>query len=222
MNNIKGFKDYISMVNEAVIMPKDIERMIEELRRDIARKGLISLDEANDIAEEHGVTFIDYSDFYDSLSPELKHTAPPQTTPVFGFFREDGMICIIVTGMDRMGIARTPHISGMNLGFINHIIQHESIHTEQWRRRGDKVKYTLPDPKDSKAYFSNKDEIMAFSQSMIEMMMSHEGLRDISQLRKLLSRNPLWMDIKKSGVSEDVKKKYLKYIYQYAEQYLNQ
>jgi hypothetical protein len=222
MNNIKRFSDYISTVNEAIIMPREINPMISELRNDIARKGFLSLDEANDISEAYGVKFIDYSDFYDALSDNLKHTAPPRNTPVFGFFREDGIICVVVTGLDRRGIEGIPHISAMNLGFINHIIQHESIHTEQWRRREGKMEYTLPDPKDSRAYFSNKDEIMAFSQSMIEMMMSHEGLRNISQLKELLDRNRLWQDIKKSGVSEEVKKRYLKYIYQYAEQYLNQ
>lgn len=222
MNNIKGFKDYVSMVNEAIIMPKNTEEMIERLRGDIARKGFLSLDEANDISEAYGVKFIDYSDFYDTLRDDLKHTAPPRNTPVFGFFREDGTICIIITGLDRMGFEGTPHISPMNLGLINHIIQHESIHTDQWKRRDGKAEYTLPDPKDRKSYFSNKDEIMAFSQSMIEMMMTHEGLTNISQLQRLLDRNRLWQDIKKSGVSEEVKKRYLKYIYQYAEQYLNQ
>jgi len=222
MNSIKGFKDYVSMVNEAIIMPKNTGEMIERLRGDIARKGLLSLDEANDIAEEYGVIFMDYADFYRGLADELKHTAPPRNTPVFGFFREDGTICIVITGLDRRGFEGTPHISAMNLGFINHIIQHESIHADQWKRRDGKAEYTLPDPKDSEAYFSNKDEIMAFSQSMIEMMMSHEGLRNISQLKELLDRNRLWQDIKKSGVSEEVKKRYLKYIYQYAEEYLNQ
>jgi hypothetical protein len=62
---------------------------------------------------------------------------------------------------------------------------------------------------------------MAFSQSIIEMMLSNEGLRNISQLRDLLRRNPLYNDIKRV-VSEDVLKKYNKYIYQYAEQYLNE
>jgi hypothetical protein len=222
MRNLKRFSDYTSAVNEAIIMPREINMMISELREEMVRKGLLSLDEANDIAEAYGVKFIDYSDFYKGLSDDLKHTAPPRNTPVFGFFREDGIICVVVTGLDRMGFEGIPHVSPMNLGFINHIIQHESIHTEQWRRREGKMEYTLPDPKDRKLYFSNKDEIMAFSQSMIEMMMSHEGLTKISQLQRLLNRNPLWTDIKKAGVSEEVKKRYLKYIYQYAEQYLNQ
>jgi hypothetical protein len=219
MNKIKKFADFVQL-DEAAIMPRDIESMIASLRTEIARKGLISLYEANDIAEEYGVIFIDYNDFYESLRDDLKHTAPPRDVPVFGFFREDGMICIVVTGVDRRGIESMPSISAMNLGFINHIIQHESIHTEQWRRREGRVEYTLPDPKDRKLYFSNKDEIMAFAQSMVEMMMTQDRLTDISQLQRALNRNPLWQDIKKSGISDEVKNKYLKYVYEYANNYL--
>jgi hypothetical protein len=62
---------------------------------------------------------------------------------------------------------------------------------------------------------------MAFSQSIIEMMLSNEGLRNMSQITTLLKKNPLYNDIKKV-LSEDVLKKYNKYIYQYAEQYLEQ
>ncbi len=219
MNNIKKFSDFIHL-NEAAIMPIDIEHMISDLRSELRRNGRISLDAANSIVEEYGVIFIDYQTFYLGLRPDLRRTAPPENTPIFGFFREDGMICIVVSGYNRTGVINIPTITPANLGFINHIIQHESIHTEQWRRRAGKVEYTLPDPKDRKSYFSNKDEVMAFAQSVVEMMMTQDGLTDMSQLEKSLNRNPLWNDIKRSGVSQEIKNRYLKYIYEYANNYL--
>jgi hypothetical protein len=217
MDNIKKFSDFIQ-VNEAAIMPIDIEQMISELESELRINNRLPLDAANAIVEEYGVIFIDYQTFYLGLRPDLRRTAPPENTPIFGFFREDGTICIVVGGHNRMGTL--PTITLSNLGFINHVIQHESIHTEQWRRRAGKVEYTLPDPKDRKSYFGNKDEIMAFAQSVVEMMMTQGRLTSMSQLQTSLDRNPLWNSIKNSGVSQEVKNRYLKYIYEYANNYL--
>jgi len=211
MNNIKDFKGYISMVNEAVIMPIDYTDLISELA-DACLARPISVDQANIIAWNHDVKFKRYNEFYRSLPDELKHTAPPQNTPLFGFIDSDNNVNIVLN---------IPGIGFRELGFISHMIQHESVHKGQWERRGKNVEYTLPDANDRASYFSHKDEIMAFSQSIIEMMLSNEGLRNMSQITTLLKKNPLYNDIKKV-VSEDVLKKYNKYIYQYAEQYLEQ
>jgi hypothetical protein len=219
MNNIKKFSDFIQ-INEAAIMPMDIEKMISDLKSELEINNRVSLDDANAIVEEYGVIFIDYQTFYLGLRSDLRRTAPPENTPIFGFFREDGTICIVVSGYNRMGVMNIPTITLANLGFINHVIQHESIHTEQWRRRAGKVEYTLPDPKDRKSYFGNKDEIMAFAQSVVEMMMTQDRLTNMSQLQRSLDRNPLWNSIKSSGVSQEVKNRYLKYIYEYANNYL--
>lgn len=210
MINIKGFADYISAVNEAVIMPIDYSDLMRELAEACAARP-ISIDQANMISWNHDVKFKRYDDFYRELPDEFKHTAPPRNTPLFGFIDSDNNVNIVLS---------IPAIGFRELGFISHMMQHESVHKGQWERRPN-VEYTLPDANDRASYFSNKDEIMAFSQSIIEMMLSREGLRNISQLRDLLRRNPLYNDIKRV-VSEDVLKKYNKYIYQYAEQYLNE
>jgi hypothetical protein len=210
MYNIKGFKDYVSLINEAVIMPIDYTELIKELTEACGTRP-ISVEQANMIGNEHGVIFKTYNEFYEALPDHLKHTAPPRGTPIFGLVDSNNEVNIVV------GI---PAIGYRELGFISHVIQHESIHKGQWERRGENVEYTLPDANDRGSYFSNKDEIMAFSQSIIEMMMSMGGLRNMSQLGDLLGKNRLYLDIKRN-VSEDVLKKYNKYIYQYAEQYLN-
>jgi hypothetical protein len=209
MHNIKGFKDYTTSVNEAVIMPIDYSELMRELSEACAQRP-ISIDQANMIAWNHDVKFKRYDEFYRSLPDNLKHTAPPQNTPLFGYIDDENNVTIVLS---------IPGIGFRELGFISHMIQHESIHKGQWERRAN-VEYTLPDANDRAKYFSNKDEIMAFSQSIVEIMLSHQRIREMSQLRELLKTNPLYNDIKKV-VTEDVLKKYNKYIYQYAEQYLN-
>ena len=209
MHNIKGFKDYTTSVNEAVIMPIDYSELMRELTEACAQRP-ISIDQANMIAWNHDVKFKRYDEFYRSLPDNLKHTAPPQNTPLFGYIDDENNVTIVLS---------IPGIGFRELGFISHMIQHESIHKGQWERRAN-VEYTLPDANDRAKYFSNKDEIMAFSQSIVEIMLSHQRIREMSQLRELLKTNPLYNDIKKV-VTEDVLKKYNKYIYQYAEQYLN-
>jgi hypothetical protein len=209
MHNIKGFKDYTTSVNEAVIMPIDYSELMRELSEACAQRP-ISIDQANMIAWNHDVKFKRYDEFYRSLPDNLKHTAPPQNTPLFGYIDDENNVTIVLS---------IPGIGFRELGFISHMIQHESIHKGQWERRAN-VEYTLPDANDRAKYFSNKDEIMAFSQSIVEIMLSHQRIRQMSQLRDLLKTNPLYNDIKKV-VAEDVLKKYNKYIYQYAEQYLN-
>ena len=208
MYNIKGFEDYISAINEAVIMPIDYSELMRELTEACAQRP-ISIDQANMIAWNHDVKFKRYEDFYGALPDNLKHTAPPRNTPLFGFIDDENNVTIVLN---------IPGIGFRELGFISHMIQHESIHKGQWERRPN-VEYTLPDANDRGKYFSNKDEIMAFSQSIIEMMMSQQRIREMSQLGTLLKSNPLYNDIKRV-VSDDVLKKYNKYIYQYAEQYL--
>ena len=211
MNNIKGYSEF-SKLNEKVIMPKDFSEMINKMIEKLAGKRSLTIKEANDICNPDGVKFLTYKEFYDSLSDELKHTAPPSSAPLFGFCGPDHDVNIVIG---------TASISMQHMGFIHHMIQHESIHTQQWDRRTNKIKYTLPDPKNRGEYFSTSDEIMAFSQSMVDMMMTHQGLKNMDALKRQLKYNPLWSDIKASGVSKEVKKKYLKYIYLYAEKYLN-
>jgi hypothetical protein len=209
MYNIKEFKDYIISVNEAVIMPIDYSELMRELTEACAQRP-ISIDQANMIAWNHDVKFKGYDEFYRSLPDNLKHTAPPRNTPLFGYIDDENNVTIVLS---------IPGIGFRELGFISHMIQHESIHKGQWERRAN-VEYTLPDANDRAKYFSNKDEIMAFSQSIVEIMLSHQRIRQMSQLKELLKTNHLYNDIKKV-VGDDVLKKYNKYIYQYAEQYLN-
>ena len=175
MYNIKKFKDYTGPINEAVIMPIDYSELMRELAEACSQRP-ISIDQANMIAWNHDVKFKRYDEFYGALPDNLKHTAPPQNTPLFGYIDDDNNVTIVLN---------IPGIGFRELGFISHMIQHESIHKGQWERRAN-VEYTLPDANDRAKYFSNKDEIMAFSQSIVEIMLSRQRIRQMSQLRELL------------------------------------
>ena len=69
--------------------------------------------------------------------------------------------------------------------------------------------------KNKKEYFSNKEEIMAFSQSISDMLMKLNP-KNIKSALMLLNRNQLWNDIKEV-VDKDVLQRYQKYIYLYLE-----
>lgn len=203
-------KKFEAFLNEKVIMPNDFSEMMDRIR-DICAFRPLSVERMNAITNPYGVLFVTYDQFYNKLPVELKHTAPPRGTPLFGFIDEDNAINIV---------ASIPVIGIRELPFINHMIQHESVHVGQWNRRAGKVKWTLPDPKDRKSYFSNKDEIMAFSQSIVEMLLNNQRLRSLDQIESELEKNRLWTSIIEL-VDEKTKNRYLKYIYEYAKNYLN-
>lgn len=100
---------------------------------------------------------------------------------------------------------------------MSDIIGHENVHAEQTRRRGN-IEFSLPSPTDRKNYFSNKEEIMAFS-----FTIANELHRGSSNLQLAMNQKgfggqsgALWSEIKKY-CDVDVLKRYRKYIYLYLE-----
>jgi hypothetical protein len=95
---------------------------------------------------------------------------------------------------------------------INDIMGHEMIHKSQSERR--RIEYSLPSPTDTKKYFSNKDEVMAFAWSIANEI--SKGCDSIKDCLRKLKTNKIWIDITKNC---DVKtqNRYKKYIYLYLE-----
>jgi hypothetical protein len=90
------------------------------------------------------------------------------------------------------------------------------VHVGQWSRR--RVHQAGPNPMDRAAYFSNKDEIMAFSQSIADQLIAM-GARTPQEAIKQLSSLRLYLDIKRNVDSRTLKR-YHKYIYLYLEEEL--
>jgi hypothetical protein len=107
---------------------------------------------------------------------------------------------------------------------IKDIIGHERIHAEQSNRKGD-ILYELPSPTDRKAYFSNKEEIMAFSWTIANSLSKeYKNTKDAISVLKKRDRSEhsrLWEDINRY-CDETVINRYKKYIYLYLEKILNQ
>lgn len=168
----------------------------------------ISLEEAAEVGSKCGVEVVDYDAFYRELPESDKKTAPPRNIPAFALRNP-------VTGVPRV-VLNVP-IDERLLDHIYHMLKHETIHIKQASKRT--YNKGLPDPNNQKDYFSDTDEIMAFSQSITDELINQVGCTGIRNAISKLHRSRLYSDIKKS-VSKDVLNKYHKYIYLYLEKEL--
>ena len=213
MKHIKEFELF-----EAIIMPPVI--------RDNATVN--SFDSAVEFGQRNGFEVVDYEEFYDSLGEADKRTAPPKGTPFFALFHP-----IRKTPMFVLCDPNAPRIIHNFKEIMLDIIGHEMVHSEQTRRRGG-IEFALPNPLDRKAYFSNKEEIMAFSFTIANDLIktqtdigdAMEELDRVSAQPPAMFRGPLpqyrlmWDSIKKI-CDEKTIKRYRKYIYLYLDRMLN-
>jgi len=143
MKYIKNFKLF-----EAVIMPKKLDN----------DSVVNSFETLLQYGQENDFDVVGYDEFYNSLPEADKKNAPPrQGVPFFALFHPVNKKPMFVL-VDPNAARFIPNFKEV----VDDIIGHEKIHAEQTRRKGD-IEYSLPSPTDKKAYFSNKEEIMAFS-----------------------------------------------------------
>lgn len=205
MKIIKKFKMF-----EAVIVPNKIENnnFIVNSFESLVQYG-----------RENEFDVVNYDEFYNSLPDADKKTAPPKLgIPFFALFHPINKRPMFVL-VDSNAARFIPNFKEI----VDDIIGHEKIHAEQTRRKGD-IEYSLPSPTDKKAYFSNKEEIMAFSWTIANGL--SKRYRDIKSAmnaldEKFVMHRPeeykmIWSDIIKH-CDNDVIKRYRKYIYMYLE-----
>jgi len=204
---MKHLKTY--RIFESVIIPNKINYHPKELEKKNFKLW----------CKERGIDVVSYNEFYESLSDEDKKTAPPKNgPPYFALFhpiRKRPMF--VFTKPASKQTLESP----MFINQFNNIIEHEFVHAEQSKRRG-KIEYTLPSPLDIKAYFSNKDEIMAFSYTIANDLIQHNHIKHgltAEDAIKNMTRHIMWKEISKCD--EEVKNRYKKYIYMYLKQLLN-
>jgi len=149
------------------------------------RKFPLSFSDLKEVGDMNDIEVVDYKTFYDELpNEEMKKDAPPRNAP--------------------------RHL----LDYIYHMLKHENIHIEQKRRNKDNKGEFLGDVRNKKEYFSNKDEIMAFSQSISDMVMDMCPY-NMQEAIKMIEKTPLWREIQ--ILDDKVQKRYKKYIYLYLE-----
>lgn len=194
---------YLKSFKEAVIIPSKMET-----------GHINSFETLKEYGDKNGFDVVDYEEFYQSLSDEDKKTAPPKMgTPFFALYhleRKKPMFVLV----DKNVVRFMPNFKEI----VDDIIGHERVHAGQVARRkgGD---YVLPNPNDSKQYFSNKEEIMAFSWTIANDIAKLSKDFDTAVARFKSGRfgfqtNQLWSDIVRVCDS-DVVNRYRKMIYQY-------
>jgi len=204
MKYIKSFKIF-----EAVIIPSKIED----------NATVNSFESAVEFGKRNDFDVVDYDEFYNSLSEENKKTAPPrQGMPFFALFnpvRRKAMFVLVDSNAARF----IPNFKEIMLD----IIGHERVHAEQSLRKGT-IDYKLPSPLDRKEYFSNKEEVMAFSFTIATEL--SKVTRSVESGMEKLQRGVggqaghLWFDIKKY-CDEKTVNRYRKYIYMYLDKIFN-
>jgi hypothetical protein len=204
MKYIKSFKIF-----EAVIIPSKIE--------DTAIVN--SFESAVEFGKRNDFDVVDYDEFYNSLSEENKKTAPPrQGVPFFALFnpiRRKAMFVLVDANAARF----IPNFKEIMLD----IIGHERVHAEQSLRKGT-IDYKLPSPLDRKEYFSNKEEVMAFSFTIATELskVTRSATDGMEKLQRGIGgqSGQLWFDIKKY-CDEKTINRYRKYIYMYLDKIFN-
>ena len=209
MKHLTPFKIF-----EAVIIPAKIEDDTQ----------VNSFESAVEFGQRNDFDVVEYDEFYNSLGEADKRTAPPSRgVPFFALFHPERKRPMFVV-CDKNVFRFMPMKE-----IISDIIGHEKVHAEQAIRRGG-LEFNLPDPRDRKAYFSNKEEVMAFAFTIanglsktnrsLEEAMSQLDSQGNDNFRGMGMRpaehTMLWNDIKRN-CDEKTIKRYRKYIYLYLE-----
>jgi len=202
---------YIKTFNifESVIMPTKIE----DLSLVNSPQSAVEFGQRNDF------DVVDYDEFFNSLSEKNKKEAPPRRgVPFFALFNPIRRRAMFVLS-DPNAARFIPNFKEIMLD----IIGHERVHQEQSLRRGT-IDYSLPSPLDRKLYFSNKDEVMAFSYTIANGLAKttrtmETAIKDLDSEQlggRPLEHKMIWNDVKRY-CDEKTIKRYRKYIYLYLE-----
>lgn len=207
MKYIKGFKE----LNESIIMPKDIK-----YKGDLDT--IASEREIRNICKENDFMCMKYDKFIKSLSEKDRNDAPGPSA----FF------ALYHPKYKKPTFVISSFIPRVTMREIANILSHETIHQEQDKRSA--IKYALPPgpEKDRRGYFSDKNEIMAFSYTIAKEISSSVNcdmescIRIIKGLRSGKEHVPfniirLFQDLNRS-IDDKTWRRYSKYIYQYCEE----
>lgn len=209
---------YLKKFNEAIVDYKsdDIDALMAEINT-YPNNHRFQLSQLSEIGSEYNVEFVDYNTFLNDLSERDKSTAPPRTSQFFALVNRVNNKIRIVLNLPMPFIPK----DFFNQVPIGDILKHEQIHTIQYSKRPFET--PLPEPKDKKQYFSDKDEVMAFSFSIAkEIYTKYNKITTPKEgIDRLINGSGirLYDDIRKS-VDDKTLKRYHKYIYLYLEDLL--
>jgi hypothetical protein len=210
-------------LNEAIVDYKsdDVDGLMGEINT-YPRHHRFQLSDLARLGAEYNIEIVDYDTFYRDLPQRDKTTAPSKTA------RESQFFALVNPVTKRPRVVLNLPMPFIPKDFFDQvplgdILKHEQIHVGQHSRRPN-IDMPLPEPKDKKAYFSNKDEVMAFAFSVAKEIVSmfptittpKEGFDKLIENPRIFR---LYGDIKEN-TDEETLKRYHKYIYLYLEDLL--
>ena len=198
---------HIKYFNEAIVNYKT-DNLSEFESVILKEKMPVSFDKIKEIGEKYNIEVVDYDTFYKELPNDQRKYAPPKDVPAFAMVNR-------TTNNPRV-ILNVKYVTYELLEHCLHMLKHENVHVGQMNRKIDKSGGEfMGSVKDMKSYFSNKDEVMAFSQSISDMIMQQRP-RSIEDAISKININPIYRDICRH-VDRDILNRYRKYIYLYLE-----
>ena len=202
---------YLKKFNESIVDydTENIRSFYNELSEIVKKKRIVTFQELVESGNRNDIEVVNYETFYNELpTDKIREDAPPKDISAFGLVNPN-------THKARL-VVNVPAMDKGLLDFCYHMLKHENIHVGQMSRKKDKSKGEfLGDMSNRKAYFSNKDEVMAFSQSISDMIMGNKP-KSVKDGISMLKSIPLYNSIKKY-VDKDILNRYNKYIFLYLE-----
>ncbi|NBO22495.1 hypothetical protein EBU94_04035 [bacterium] len=219
---------HLKLFNESIIIPdrKKIEKMVEDM------SGVRTFDNANRISDEYDVKFIPLFDFKKYLKTEKeKESVPP---PMQLWSGGPSVLICYNYYLKKVIIACQESSLSQIIMFppIVNIIEHEFIHKEQDRRRGDFTKRHLEISPVKGAYLSPEylndyDEMMAYAKNIANDIYEMFGFSNTIDKAFKIGFRPsfegfgrLIYDMKQNLTQENYKK-FKKMVYQYLEDLYN-
>lgn len=212
MKHLYKFSSFLIKEDIIDFKSENIENFYNTLKKELeSGRRFVELDEVVRVGSENDIEIVTYEQF--CLDLDEGHPKPPRPPHGMPFATIN-----IKTKKIRVVLDRS--VDRRLLEYIYHMIKHENIHLGQIARKHPILKGDMGDPTDRKKYFSDKEEVMAFSQSVSDMIIS-ENPSSLEESIRMLRRNPLYQDIK-SHVDNDTLKRYNKYIYLYLQKHFQE
>jgi hypothetical protein len=210
---------YLKKFNEAIVDYKneDVDGLMGEINT-YPRHHRFQLSDLTRLGEEYNIEIVDYNTFLNDLSERDKATAPPRSAQFFALVNRVTNKIRVVLNLPMPFIPK----DFFDQVPIGDILKHEQIHTIQYGKKPFET--PLPEPKDKKKYFADKDEVMAFAFSVAKEIVSmfpevRTPKEGFDKLTQNVRRFRLYGDIKQNS-DEKTLKRYHKYIYLYLEDLL--
>jgi hypothetical protein len=195
---------------EAVISSSKSKPFLKELFDYFAQKDTISFADLAIMAYGYGIEVVDYETFYEEL-PELwrKGNIPHKGIKIFGLANP-------VTKKPRLVITIDP-IEKKDYNYISIVVSHEFVHSGQMNRMKPGAIYIPPKTVyDLNVYYSDKQEIMAWSKTIVDDVMKTFKPSSFEEAMEILPKGHYYKRIKDVFKNDPkIWNKYLKNIYNY-------